>query len=235
MPGEEDAAIVEKLRRNHTLKHLTFYAHMPDDITWFPTILPENCLEIIELRDNALGLNQCRAICESLRGSSCLRELDLSANDIILDDHSAQALNDLLESTPLQMIIFGFNQITTQGTAVLANGLRGNSFLRELWLSDCGIIGEGLIQLGEALVENSTLEIIHLDGNDLDQHALSRFFQLLPQMDGLKELCLTELGVDSEELHSTVVDGLRENTSLQWITGCDEIWHEEVSSNISRT
>jgi hypothetical protein len=233
MPGAEDAAAVQSLWRNHTLRHLTISDSASNHATWFPTVLPENCtLETIDLSENALELNQCRAICESLRGSSCLRELNLSANDIVFDDHGAQALNDLLENTPLRMMNVGENQITTQGIAVLADGLRGNSFLRELCLKDCEITDEGLIQLGEALVENSTLEIIRLEDNTFGDDAVSRFFQLLPQMDGLKELGLTELDVDSEELYSAVVDGLQENTSLQWITWCGEIWHEEAPSDI---
>jgi hypothetical protein len=234
MAGAEDAAIVGKLWRNHTLKHLTISDSASNHVTWFPTVLPENCtLETIDLSENALELNQCRAICESLRGSSCLRELNLYANNIVFDDHGAQALNDLLENTPLRMMDVGDNQITTQGIAVLADVLRGNSFLKELRLGTCGISDEGLIQLGEALVENSTLEMIQLEDNTFGQDALSRFFQLLPQMDGLKELGLTESDVDSEELYSAVVDGLRENTSLLRITCYDgEIWHEEAPSDI---
>jgi hypothetical protein len=107
-----------------------------------------------------------------------------------------------------------------------------NSVLRELCLKFCGISDEELIQLGEALVENSTLEIIRLEGNDFDQDALSQFFQLLPQMDGLMELGLYVFDVDSEDLYSAAVDGLRENTSLQRLTCDGEIWHEEAPSNI---
>jgi Ran GTPase-activating protein (RanGAP) involved in mRNA processing and transport len=124
MAGEVNAATIESLWGNHTLKHLTFYANMPDDVTWFPTVLPENCtLETIDFSCNLLASNHCRTICESLRGSSCLRELNLSANGIMFDDHVAQALNELLENMPLRMMGLGSNQITTQCIAVLAYGL----------------------------------------------------------------------------------------------------------------
>jgi Ran GTPase-activating protein (RanGAP) involved in mRNA processing and transport len=235
MPGAEDAAAVESLWQNDTLKHLTISdCASDDDVTGFPTVLLENCtLETIDLSENTLGLNHCHAICESLRRSSCLRELNLSGNDIVLDDHGAQALNDLLENTPLRMMDVSQNQITTQGIAVLAHGLRGNSFLRELRLEFCGIRNDGLIQLGEALVENSTLEIVRLEGNVFDQDVVSRFFQLLPQMDGLKELYLSPVfDMDSEELQSAVVDSLRENTSLQRLTGWRDIWHQRMPSDI---
>jgi Ran GTPase-activating protein (RanGAP) involved in mRNA processing and transport len=170
-PGAEDATIVEKIWRNHTLRQLTFDSHMSDAATWFPTVLQEKCtLETIDLSENTLELNHCRAICESLRGSSCLQELDPSENYIILDDHGAQTLNDLLENAPLRMMDIGGNQITTQGMAVLANGLRGNSVLRELCLKFRRFSDEGLIHIGEALVENIFLHKVH----SMDQFSPAR-------------------------------------------------------------
>jgi Ran GTPase-activating protein (RanGAP) involved in mRNA processing and transport len=233
MTGAEDAAAVESLWRNHTLRHLT----ISWNVAGFPTDLPENLtLETINVSRNILEPDQCRAICESLRGSSCLREVNLSSNSITLDDDGAQVLNDLLENTPLRMLDFGHNIMTTQGMAVLANGLRDNSFLRELRLEMCEISDEGLIQLGEALVDNSTLEIIRLDGNDYDQDGVCQFFQLFSQMEGLKELSLDVFDdMANKELCSAVVDGLRKNTSLQRLSSCvsgDGMWHEEAPSDI---
>jgi hypothetical protein len=51
-------------------------------------------------------------------------------------------------------------------------------------------------------------------------------------MNGLKELGLGGLDMDSEEFHSAVVDGLRENTSLQRLVCGGSIWHEEAPSDI---
>jgi hypothetical protein len=48
----------------------------------------------------------------------------------------------------------------------------------------------------------------------------------------LKELDLNPVDMDSEELYSAVVDGLRENTSSQGITCWGEIWLEGAPSDI---
>jgi hypothetical protein len=236
MPDAEDATAVETLWRNHTLKHLNICGFASErHTTWFPTVLRQNCtLETIDLNYNSLEPDQCRAICESLRGSSCLRELNLSFNQITFDDHGAQALNDFLENTPLRVMDLSGNQITTQGIALLADGLRRIIFLRELSLIACQISNDGLLQLGEALVQNSTLETIQLEDNEFSEDTVSRFFQLLPQMDGLKQLSLNRFHVDDDWLYSAVVDGLQENTSLQRIT-CDgeelKIWYEHAQSD----
>jgi Ran GTPase-activating protein (RanGAP) involved in mRNA processing and transport len=124
--------------------------------------------------------------------------------------------------------------VTNQGIAVLADGLRGNSSLEELDLAHCEIGNEGLRLLGEAMVENTTLEILWLENNNFDQDALSRFFQLLPQMEGLKKLNLCEFpDMANDEFWSAVVDGLRENTSLQqltWDNGSMD-WHGGAPSH----
>jgi Ran GTPase-activating protein (RanGAP) involved in mRNA processing and transport len=236
--GAEGATVVRNLWRNKTLKHLSLSSNAfeedeaPD--TGFPTDLSRNCVfETLNLCMVGLQSHGCRAVCESLQGNSFLRELDISGNSISLDVGCAIALNDLLGSTTLRELKLVDNRVTNEGIELLARGLQGNSSLRELDLRECGIGNEGLLKLGEALVENCTLEILRLyDG--FGEDAVSQFFELLPQMKGLKELCLNHCDVmDNEELCVAVVDGLRKNTSLQRLI-CDwgRTWHDAAPSQV---
>jgi hypothetical protein len=238
--GVEGATAVQHLWRNKTLKHLdiSFNFHEGETATGFPTVLSRNSVfETLNLCSVELQSNQCRAICESLQDNSSLRELNLSRNGICLDTDCATALNDLLGSTTLRVLNFSFNRVTNEGIELLALGLQGNSRLRELDLQNCGIGDVGLLKLGEALVENSTLEILRLgdDGEDYGQNGLSQFFQLLPQMEGLTELCLDHCGVMvNEEFCVTVVDGLKNNTGLQRLTceAGDLTWYEHAPPHV---
>jgi Ran GTPase-activating protein (RanGAP) involved in mRNA processing and transport len=248
--GVEGAAAVQILWRNKTLKHLglSFNFHEEDEATatGFPTDLSRNCVfETLNLRGVGLQSHQCRAVFESLQGNSCLRELNLSRNDIYLDADCATTLNDLLDSTTLQVLNLSLNRgVTIEGIELLARGLQANSSLREMDLQDCDIGNAGLLKLGEALVENSTLEILRLGddegrlGNDekcFGQDAVAQFFQLLARMKGLKELCLEHCDVMvNEELCATVVDGLRNNTGLQRLT-CEQgnfTWYGHAPSYV---
>jgi Ran GTPase-activating protein (RanGAP) involved in mRNA processing and transport len=236
--GPEGAVAVQNLWRNKTLKHLTLSCNFFEEdgaATGFPTDLSRNCVfETLDLHGVGLGSHGCRAVFESLQGNSCLRELDLFENHTSLDVDCATALKDLLGSTTLRVLKICENRVTNEGIEVLARGLHGNSSLRELDLQCCEIGDEGLLKLGEALVENSTLEILRLSAA-FGQDRISQFFQLLPQMEGLKELCLDHCdGMNDAELCVVVVDGLRKNTGLQRLTceGGETTWHDEAPSHI---
>jgi Ran GTPase-activating protein (RanGAP) involved in mRNA processing and transport len=236
--GVEGAAAVQNLWRNKTLKHLDLSSNFYEEgeaPTGFPADLSRNCIfETLNLRGVGLQSHQCRAICESLQENSCLRVLDLSNNDIYLDAECATALNDLLGSTTLRVLDFSVNRgVANEGIGLLACGLQGNSSLRELNLQRCEIGNEGLLNLGEALVENSTLEILRLR-DDFGQDGVVKFFQLLPQMEGLMALCIASDDMVSEEFWVAVVDGLRKNTGLQRLT-CEAngiTWHEGAPPHV---
>jgi Ran GTPase-activating protein (RanGAP) involved in mRNA processing and transport len=233
--GAEGATAVRNLWQNKTLKYLSLsYTDFEEDEapdTGFPTDLSRNYVfETLNLRMVRLHSHGFRAVCESLQGNSCLRELDLSDTTVSLDVDCAIALNDLLGSTTLRVLKLSDNRVTNEGIDLLARGLQGKSSLRELDLQDCEISDGGLLNLGEALVENSTLEILRLD-DAFGEDGVSQFFHLLPQMKGLKELCLNHGEfMDKEEYCVMVVDSLRKNTSLQRLKCGSHVsaWHEEA-------
>jgi len=122
--------------------------------------------------------------------------------------------------------------ITAQGMSELAEGLRINTSLVELVLCDCELGEEALLLLGEVLVENKTLETLHLVGNILDVAALSLFFEFVPKMKGLMKLSMINNAFCDESAGLAIVEGLLVNSSLQTI---DQIEGSELSFGVKES
>jgi Ran GTPase-activating protein (RanGAP) involved in mRNA processing and transport len=170
------------------------------------------------------GSETFRALCESLRGNTTLRHLDVRNNGVLLDGICATGLK--LDTMPLETLDLSFNTFTTCGIAALAHSLEGPCTLKKLSLRHCHLNDTGLVQLGEALTSNVSLEVLDVSGNDYTNNGASQFFELLPQMNGLKAvygLVVERNGVPpTEAVGLALVDGFRENTKLQKIFTDDD-------------
>jgi Ran GTPase-activating protein (RanGAP) involved in mRNA processing and transport len=157
-----------------------------------------------------------RALCESLRGNTTLRNLDVRNNGVRLDGVSVTALK--LDTMSLESLQLGCNDVTSCGIAALAQSLRGPCTLKELSVALCRLDDTGLLKLGEALTTNDTLEVLDVRGNEFTHNGASQFFDLLPQMKGLKAvygLVAKRSGVaPTEAVGLALVDGLRKNMML---------------------
>jgi hypothetical protein len=163
------------------------------------------------------GDNTFRALCESLRGNTILRHLDVSCNAVRLDGVSATALK--LDTMSLETLNLNCNTVTSCGIAALAHSLQGSCTLKQLSLIGCNLDDSGLLKLGEVLTTNSILEDLDVRQNNFTYSGVSQFFELLPQMQGLKAvygLVEKRNGVaPTEAVGMALVDGLRVNTKLQ--------------------
>jgi hypothetical protein len=75
------------------------------------------------------------------------------------------------------------------------------------------------------LATNVILDVLDMVGNDFTHNGISQFFDLLPQMKGLKAAYGLRNGNGAnltEAVEMALVDGLRENTKLQKIFADDE-------------
>jgi Ran GTPase-activating protein (RanGAP) involved in mRNA processing and transport len=165
-----------------------------------------------------------RALCASLRGNTTLRYLNVGCNDVRLNGVCATALK--LDTMSLETLELDYNDVTSCGIAALAQSLQGPCALKELSLVHCQLGDAGLLKLGEALTTNDALEILNVRSNNFTQNGASQFFDLLPQMKGLKAvygLVTGLVAVPNSDTPSTdavglaLVDGLRENSKLQMI------------------
>jgi Ran GTPase-activating protein (RanGAP) involved in mRNA processing and transport len=184
------------------------------------------CLEKLDLRSafvDGEGPTIFRALCESLRGNTTIRHLNVGCNNVRLNGVCATALK--LDTMSLEMLHLDYNNVTSCGIAALAQSLQGPCTLKKLSLIRCQLDDTGLLKLGEALTTNEALEILDVRANVFTHNGASEFFYLLPQMKGLKAVYglvtsqITVLNSDAptEAVGLALVDGLRENTKLQKI------------------
>jgi Ran GTPase-activating protein (RanGAP) involved in mRNA processing and transport len=165
------------------------------------------------------------ALCESLRGNTTLRYLNVRGNDVPLDEVCTTALK--LDTMSLETLDLDYSDLTSCGIAALAEGLQGPCTLKELTLMACELDDPGLLLLGEALTTNDTLEVLDVRSNNFTHSGASQFFDLLSQMKGLKSvygLVNKRNGVaPTEAFGMALVDGVRENTKLQKIFADDDV------------
>jgi hypothetical protein len=99
------------------------------------------------------GPETFRALCESLRGNTTLRYLNVRDTVVRLDGACAEALK--LDTMSLKTLYLGCNNVTSCGITALAQSLRGPCALKEL-------NNTGLLKRGEALTTNDALEVLKL-------------------------------------------------------------------------
>jgi hypothetical protein len=128
------------------------------------------------------------------------------------------------------------NTLTSCGIAALAKSLHGPSTLKVLRLRQCQLDDTGLLKLGEVLTTNDALEVLDVSYNNFTNNGASQFFDLLPQMKGLKAIYGLTNGLVADTLTEAVglalVNGLRKNSTLQKIFDCD-LNARSVASNFS--
>jgi hypothetical protein len=163
------------------------------------------------------GSETFRALCESLRGNMTLRYLNARYNFVLLDGICATALK--LDTMSLETLYLNHNRVTSCGIAELARRLQGPCALKDLSLEGCGLDDTGLLQLGEALTSNVSLEVLDVRKNAFTHNGVSQFFDLLPQMKSLKSVYgLVAVMNDvppTEAVGKALLDGLHKNTKLQ--------------------
>jgi Ran GTPase-activating protein (RanGAP) involved in mRNA processing and transport len=173
-------------------------------------------LENAFVRDE--GSETFRALCESLRGNTTLRHLNaISDNSVHLDGICVTALR--LDTMSLETLFLDFNKMTSCGIAALAQSLQGPCALKELSIRRCDLDDTELLQLGDALTSNGSLDDLDVRYNDFTHNGASQFFELLPQMKSLKAvygLIITEDAVASTEMVGmALLVGLRKISSYK--------------------
>jgi hypothetical protein len=179
----------------------------------------------------------CRALFESLRGNTTLRYLNICRNGVRLDGACATALK--LDTMSLDTLDLDYNTVTSCGIEALAKSLEAPCTLKELSLRNCEIDDAGLLKLGDALTTNVILDVLDVRGNDFTNSGISQFFDLLPEMKGLKAVYGFRNGNGvklTEAVGAALVEGLRENTKLQNIFADDEgeTLHSSFSLGVAR-
>jgi Ran GTPase-activating protein (RanGAP) involved in mRNA processing and transport len=228
--GQSGRVAIERLMGYNVLKELLL-ANASNSVgaSILTSGLSENhSLEKLDLQSAFLdeeGSETFRALCESLRGNTTLRHLDVGSNGVRFDGVCAGALK--LNTMCLETLELDNNPVTSCGIAALAHSLQRPCSLKTLNLMCCDLNDTGLLMLGEALITNFSLEVLEVYGNDFTHNGACQFVELLPQMKGLREMhgvVVERSGVvPTEAVGTALLDGLRKNTKLQKIFADDHV------------
>jgi Ran GTPase-activating protein (RanGAP) involved in mRNA processing and transport len=150
----------------------------------------------------------------TIRNASML-ELDLRCNKITsvgvraLVDDNAQAVKILTK------LCLANNPIGSEGATILADALGRNamSSLKRLNLCRCDKVVDGFVALVSALEQNTSLQILMLEGNAFGERGFVALAESLPTIKGLQEIDFST----NASFHPTLplsLEGFRKNTSL---------------------
>ena len=93
-------------------------------------------------------------------------------------------------STTLQMLHLDFNELGDWRAKLVADFLKLNPVLRDLWLRGNGIGDVGVGYLGESLCENTVLENLHLDFNIIGNEGVRSLTHVWQKNTTLKKITL---------------------------------------------
>jgi len=98
----------------------------------------------------------------------------------------------------------------------LAEGLKSNTHLLELILSNCGIATAGAIALAEAFKVNQTVKSLNLEKNNIESAGIQAIGEMLKDNKSIEELNLLNqsCGVPGEGALTSFIESFEYNTSL---------------------
>nr|XP_055073075.1 protein NLRC5-like [Misgurnus anguillicaudatus] len=180
-------------------------------------------LNTLILSGCGLTEESCSALASVLRSKSCLKELDMSNNN--LQDSGVKKLHNGLENTNCQLHKLRLSGcgLTEKSCSALASVLRSKSGLKELDMSNNNLQDSGVKTLHNGLENtNCQLHKLRLSGCGLTEESCSAFASVLRSKSGLKELDMSNNNLQDsgvKKLHN----GLQ-NTNCQLhklgLSGC---------------
>lgn len=146
-----------------------------------------------------------------------------------LDTAGARAIADALLRSNTTILRMSGCSVTDADALALASGLRANTALRELWLSENTIGDEGASALVEALASQRGLMTLCLEGNRLGEGASRSVGSILASCTTLEEL-----GLGRNPLGDTGVAALAEGVAASGSLLSLSLHHTEVSDRGAR-
>ena len=170
------------------------------------------------LYDTGVGEPDCEALCELLKSSHSLQELDIDLNNLS-SESVASIITGLSHNSSLTELIISDSHFSMANVNSLASVLKDHSkcTLTVLDLQDCHISSEGAVELAAALCKNSTLKYLNLDHNPIGVEGASSMSDMLQHNTSLEYLWLRDDSVGEEGVHQ-LINSLKHNQTLR------ELW-----------
>ena len=184
--GEEDIqALCEVLADNH-IKELAISG---PNISFVGRHI--ETLETLLVRQ-PMSVDSCTSLASLLKHRTCqLKELDISFCNIN-SDGAVQLATALSENKSVVNISMRLNEdIGDVGAGAFGDMLRRNTVLQELGLRYCGITSQGCYQLAGGVRANSTLQVLDLSWNRIEEKGVDLMIISLKFNKILKELVLS--------------------------------------------
>jgi Leucine Rich repeat len=127
-----------------------------------------------------MGDDGIRLIADALVGNEVIEVLDINGNEISFN--GLDEITRMLMSTRLQKMDMAFNEMAFRSEAStrrFARALSRHEFLEELDLCRCRLGDEGIQLIANALVGNTIMEVLSIQGNEITHVGLAAISQLL--------------------------------------------------------
>ena len=227
-------ALSSYLKNSHCLKSLSITnSKDSDNPTYLIAVLQmlkENCnLKVLDLESNDMTGNETEDIVNVIKNNSGLVRLYLSNNSL---KSSAivilQALKDLSKITILDL---NNNNMTGQVAEDLANVIKNNPGLEELYLSDNSLKTSAGVIL-KALKQNSFLTKLHFNDNLMTEEVAEDLAGVIKNNINLEELCIgnNELGLSA----IMILQALQKNCRLKVLNLSQNNLTAHVAEDLAR-
>jgi Ran GTPase-activating protein (RanGAP) involved in mRNA processing and transport len=167
------------------------------------------------------------------RNASIL-EVDLRCNGITSVGVRALVDDNMEALKTLTKLCLTFNPVKNEGATILADALGRNALpsLKRLHLDNCSIEDDGFVALVSALEQNTSLQILDLQGNHFGERGYTAFAESLPNITGLHQINLrANISASFESNLPLLLGGFRKNTSLVEVksgAGANREWSQEM-------
>ena len=121
-------------------------------------------IEHLYLPHNPIGDTGASLISEAVRKTTTLKTLFL--HNCGITSRGAEDLSRaLFQNCSLEKLDIGWNRLVgDDGISHMAEALKQNKQLKELWIGECGITDKGAASLASALTVNNSLKMLHIGG-----------------------------------------------------------------------
>ena len=212
MTGQVAEDLANVIKNNSGLEELHLYENdLKSSATVILQALKENYqLKVLNLGGNNMTGQVAEDLANVIKNNSGLEELHLYEND--LKSSATVILQALKENYQLKVLNFNSNNMTGQVAEDLANAIKNNTSLEELYLSQNDLRSSATVIL-QALKENSQLKRLHLNNNNMTGKVAEDLANVVKNNCNLEQLCLENNNLGPSA--TVILQALKENSQLK--------------------
>ena len=156
-------------------------------------------VKLLWLANTEIGVPDCEALCELLKSSHSLQDIQLNN---LSSESVASIITGLSHNSSLTKLNISYSHFSKTNVASLASVLKDHSkcTLTALDLQDCHISSESAVELAAALCKTTTLKCLVLSNNPIGEHVegVTAVAKMLAENKALTKLDLRDCHISSE-------------------------------------